>query len=309
MALPAGWQRIILRRLGAPPTPENLRFLNAWHAAEGGGDKNAANFNPLNTTQGARGAGSINSVGVKSYRNAMQGLTATVQTLLNGHYDHIVQDLRSGRASAAQLGTDVAHSPWGTGSGVLHVLGSGAVSSAAATPSGGGAPGASAASGGGVPGLAQLLLQQAGETAQGHLSDPSSLLQLAQMRQQLGAAQQAFGPQPAPTGGDGKGGINELFYDPLGGIKHDKQIGAIGHHSDHVHIALSTLAAQLAAEAHARAAGLHVGEEQNSDFHNVHAANSYHNRNFKGTKYRMAADVSGDPRQMAAFYRWVQSRY
>lgn len=29
----------------------------------------------------------------------------------------------------------------------------------------------------------------------------------------------------------------ELFYDPMGGIKHGRQIGAIGGHRDHVHIA------------------------------------------------------------------------
>jgi hypothetical protein len=29
----------------------------------------------------------------------------------------------------------------------------------------------------------------------------------------------------------------ELFYDPLGGIKHGQQIGAIGGHGDHVHVA------------------------------------------------------------------------
>lgn len=29
----------------------------------------------------------------------------------------------------------------------------------------------------------------------------------------------------------------ELFYDPVGGIKHGRNIGAIGGHSDHVHIA------------------------------------------------------------------------
>ncbi len=29
----------------------------------------------------------------------------------------------------------------------------------------------------------------------------------------------------------------ELFYDPLGGIKYGQQIGAIGGHSDHVHVA------------------------------------------------------------------------
>jgi hypothetical protein len=31
--------------------------------------------------------------------------------------------------------------------------------------------------------------------------------------------------------------ITELFYDPLGGIKHGQEIGAIGGHSDHVHVA------------------------------------------------------------------------
>lgn len=29
----------------------------------------------------------------------------------------------------------------------------------------------------------------------------------------------------------------ELFYDPAGGIKHGRNIGAIGGHNDHVHIA------------------------------------------------------------------------
>jgi len=29
----------------------------------------------------------------------------------------------------------------------------------------------------------------------------------------------------------------ELFYDPMGGIKHGRQIGAIGGHRNHVHVA------------------------------------------------------------------------
>ncbi|MBL9020076.1 MAG: hypothetical protein JNL83_38175 [Myxococcales bacterium] len=29
----------------------------------------------------------------------------------------------------------------------------------------------------------------------------------------------------------------ELFYDPMGGIKHGRQIGAIGGHRDHIHVA------------------------------------------------------------------------
>jgi len=29
----------------------------------------------------------------------------------------------------------------------------------------------------------------------------------------------------------------ELFYDPMGGMKHGRNIGAIGGHGDHVHVA------------------------------------------------------------------------
>lgn len=29
----------------------------------------------------------------------------------------------------------------------------------------------------------------------------------------------------------------ELFYDPMGGIKHGRNIGAIGGHGTHVHLA------------------------------------------------------------------------
>jgi hypothetical protein len=29
----------------------------------------------------------------------------------------------------------------------------------------------------------------------------------------------------------------ELFYDPMGGIKHGRNIGAIGGHRSHVHLA------------------------------------------------------------------------
>lgn len=35
------------------------------------------------------------------------------------------------------------------------------------------------------------------------------------------------------------GFLLELFYDPLGGIKNNAEIGAVGNHMDHVHIALS----------------------------------------------------------------------
>lgn len=122
MALPRGWKIAVLKGIGAPVTENNLALLRAWQLAEGGGTMNAANFNPLNTTQDAQGASSINSVGVKSYRNARQGIQATIKTLLNGYYEPIVGNLRRS-ASPARTAQAIAASPWGTGEGVLRVLG------------------------------------------------------------------------------------------------------------------------------------------------------------------------------------------
>lgn len=105
--------------IGAPVTPDNMRYAGAWQQAEGG---NAA-FNPFNTTQPSAGASNYNSVGVKNYGSLQEGLHATAQTLLNGHYNKLVADLRSGKASAMQLAQDEAATPWGTGPLIEKVLG------------------------------------------------------------------------------------------------------------------------------------------------------------------------------------------
>jgi hypothetical protein len=52
----------------------------------------------------------------------------------------------------------------------------------------------------------------------------------------------------------------ELFYDPIGGIKYGKNIGAIGGHSNHVHVAYTNEAQLLKALAIAQGLGLHVSE-------------------------------------------------
>lgn len=162
---------------------------------------------------------------------------------------------------------------------------------------------------------AAFLLAQSVQLAQGGSVDPNGILALAQIHDQADPAQPGVVPTgargPAGGGGPAKGGkgINELFYDPLGAIKNNSNIAPIGGHRDHVHFALGSLRAQLAAEQKARAMGLHVGEEQDSDTHRVHTSTSYHYKNFGGTKYRKAADVSGDPSKMAAYYRWIQSNY
>lgn len=110
----------ILAGIGAPSTPENIRFIEAWMRAEGGASHN----NPLNTTQGAPGATDFNSVGVKTYTSYEQGVTATIQTLLNGMYGPIIDALKAG-TSAQAAAAALAASPWGTGALVQQILGGG----------------------------------------------------------------------------------------------------------------------------------------------------------------------------------------
>ena len=111
MASFGGWQTLLLKRLGMPVTRQNLAFLTAWQGREGG----TAAFNPLNTTQPMPGASAYNSVGVRNFLNAQQGLNATVKTLQNSYYPAILAALRSGNPTwnpllAKNLST------WGTGS-------------------------------------------------------------------------------------------------------------------------------------------------------------------------------------------------
>jgi hypothetical protein len=161
---------------------------------------------------------------------------------------------------------------------------------------------------------AATMLQQSAATAAGAPPDSSGLLARGIARRQYEQAHHFLAlsgrtPPSATRAPTANGGINDLIYDPEGGIKYGKEIGAIGHHPDHVHVALSTLAAQRQAEAHARQLGLHVGEESDKDVHPVHATHSFHYRTFPGSHLRMAADVSGDPRAMAAYYRWVKTNF
>jgi hypothetical protein len=110
----ATWAKQLLTALGKPVTPTNLSAITAWAKAEGGNWHNTAKFNPLNTTQNATGATSMNSVGVKSYTSWQQGMQATVDTLNNGRYGGILAALSTGTSDQA-VRAAVARSPWGTG--------------------------------------------------------------------------------------------------------------------------------------------------------------------------------------------------
>lgn len=93
----------LLHGLGDPVTPANVNGIVGWEAREGGNWHNSARANPLNTTEGAPGATSMNGVGVKSYLNWNQGLNATERTLKNGNYGDILGALKSGRGLQGNL--------------------------------------------------------------------------------------------------------------------------------------------------------------------------------------------------------------
>lgn len=98
-ALPAGWAEQILDGIppdGAPHTPGNIAFLQAWQRHEGGSNKNNATYNPLCTTIKGYGGVSINSDGVKAFPSWEQGLAATIATLSLPRYAAIRTALRSG---------------------------------------------------------------------------------------------------------------------------------------------------------------------------------------------------------------------
>src|SRR6266487_3335451 len=115
-----GWERSLLRLIGAPTTSNNIRALHAWQRAEGGGARN----NPLNTTQRWAGAGAYNSVGVRNYPNPQAGARATAHTLSLSPYSGIVQRLRSNSPPGQTLQA-LTNSPWGTGALAQKVLAGG----------------------------------------------------------------------------------------------------------------------------------------------------------------------------------------
>lgn len=100
---PQGFAVGLLRSLGDPTNQANVSGLMGWEAREGGNWHNTAHFNPLNTTENAPGATSMNGVGVKSYLNWNQGLNATKNTLTNGDYADILGSLKAGKGLSGNL--------------------------------------------------------------------------------------------------------------------------------------------------------------------------------------------------------------
>lgn len=140
------WYIDVQKQLGIKPTPQNNKFLQNWQRWEGGHFKNDAKYNWLNTTHGT--GSSINSVGVKRFRDYNEGIRYTAETLLNGRYDDIVGALQQGNPYkynvASGLQTWVSGSPTGNPGYAAKVLGrkssSGSVAPKASLPKGGRGP-------------------------------------------------------------------------------------------------------------------------------------------------------------------------
>jgi len=119
---PDDWAKSLLTRLGVDPNSQtNIDAIKIWMKKESGGVwGKGASYNPLNTTLNMEGASNFNSVGVKNYATAEQGIEATAQTLTGNQssargYDQIVNLMKSG-ASQAEILSAISASSW-AGSG------------------------------------------------------------------------------------------------------------------------------------------------------------------------------------------------
>jgi hypothetical protein len=123
MTTRAEWMTNLLAdpRLALPTTQENVHALLAWTRSEfGGSAPTPAAWNPFASTQDKPGATPFNTFGeppnvlhVWNYPDEATGVTATIETLLNGYYEPIVSALANGHD--AQAVVDAVHdSPWGS---------------------------------------------------------------------------------------------------------------------------------------------------------------------------------------------------
>lgn len=103
--------REVFSKIGAATNNyERIVFGVAWAAFE---NTQAAN-NPWATTEPFEGATDFNEAGVKNYLTFENGVDATVATLENGNYEHLLEVLRSGDTTIQDVLNALNSSPWGS---------------------------------------------------------------------------------------------------------------------------------------------------------------------------------------------------
>lgn len=106
----------LLDALDAPKNDNNLHALRAWGECEG----SAAQYNPLDTTQHEEGATEYNTFGdhgemhVWNYPNEATGVRATVITLHNGYYPHLLAAIKDGSGKIVSGDARSEMRVWGT---------------------------------------------------------------------------------------------------------------------------------------------------------------------------------------------------
>lgn len=122
------WATDVLNAAGLPVSSENIRAMEAWQQAEGGGGKDGGtggsktDFNWLNTNRPMAGSRSVNSVNIQAYASYSDGIMATVGALLNGNYGDVISALRQGD-NADAVARAVGASHWGTpADSILNIL-------------------------------------------------------------------------------------------------------------------------------------------------------------------------------------------
>jgi hypothetical protein len=113
---PASWAQAFLAMISEPQTACNEAAVTAWEIAEGGNWTNAAQYNPLDTTQPESGSWPVpgNPDKVQAYPNWREGFQANATAITNGLYEPVLSALSAGN-NAQSVANAVTASPWGTG--------------------------------------------------------------------------------------------------------------------------------------------------------------------------------------------------
>lgn len=103
--------KALLDDLGLRPLQQRVTALVAWQSAE----NTKAIFNPLATTKKMPGSTdapwSENNPPVQDYVSFQQGISATIDSLENGLFNRVLQELKDAKRARAIL-VAVGRSPW-----------------------------------------------------------------------------------------------------------------------------------------------------------------------------------------------------
>lgn len=107
------WAKDLLNELGAPATPFNVGYLEAWQTTE---SPSGYGYNPVGDETTANNSTNANSAGVQAYTSWLEGLQTITYNLTSLPQNaNIVKDLRSGNAGYAALSTAQTQGGWSGG--------------------------------------------------------------------------------------------------------------------------------------------------------------------------------------------------